>query len=229
MWHISGKLPAGCCLSEKMAFRFALFDFDGVIADTEESNRAFLEKALARHGIFLSDGERNALVGVNDPELLKSFLARAETPVTLEQFRQERKLLGNTYENGNLQPMPGLLPLLHRFREQSIRMAVVSSTSGYLIAAALRRLGMEELFEFAVCGDMVHRKKPDPEPYRMAMERLHAKPEECVIFEDSPVGIRAGKAAGGYVIAYRGGNIRQDTSGADAALDSYFSFNQLNL
>lgn len=212
-----------------MVFRFALFDFDGVIADTEESNLAFLESALARHGVFLSDAERNSLIGVNDPELLKSFLARAETPVTLEQFRQERKLLGNTYQNGDLRPMPGLLPLLHRFREQNIRMAVVSSTSAYLIAAALRRLELEELFELTVCGDMVRRKKPDPEPYRMAMERLHAKPEECIIFEDSPVGIRAGKAAGGYVIAYCGSNIRQDISGADAALDSFFCFDQLNL
>lgn len=213
----------------EMAFRFALFDFDGVIADTEESNMEFLGKALALHGVTLTDTDRKRLIGVNDAELLKSILSRSASPVTLEQFRKERKLLGNTYENGKLTVMPGLMPLLIRFREQGIPMALVSSTSTYLLDAALERLGLTDFFRVVIGGDIVCRKKPDPEPYRTAMARLNAPPEDCVIFEDSPVGIRAGKAAGGYVIAYRGGSIRQDVSQADASLDDYSQFDSLNL
>ena len=80
-----------------------------------------------------------------------------------------------------------------------------------------------------ICGDMVSRRKPDPEPYREAMGRLGAAPEECIVIEDSPVGIQAGKAAGAAVIGFRGSGIHQDTSQADYQLDTFSDFFSLPL
>lgn len=70
-----------------MPIRCVLFDFDGVIADTEERNADYLAAALAHFGVRLTDADRSALVGINDPSLLEALLKRAETPVTLEQLR----------------------------------------------------------------------------------------------------------------------------------------------
>ncbi len=207
-----------------MAFRFALFDFDGVIADTETSNKEFLEKALAVFGVTLTDEERMSLVGTNDPHRIERFLSRANRTVTMEEYRAQRVVSGNTYENGDIAPMPGLISLLRDFRSKGIRTAVVSMTSLRLISIGLERMGMTDLFDTVIGGDMVTNHKPNPEPYQMAMERLGARPEECIIFEDSPVGISAGKAAGAFVVGYTGASIQQDTSEADCVLDSFPDF-----
>jgi beta-phosphoglucomutase len=150
------------------------------------------------------------------------MLRRARPPVTLEQLLEERKRQGNTYEDDpDLAPTPGVIEFLHRLRAAGKGIALVSSTSARLILAALNRLGLTGFFDVIICGDMVSEKKPSPECYRKAMALLRARPEECVIVEDSPVGIRAGKAAGAVVAACRCGRLRQDTSQADFEFESF--------
>ena len=205
-----------------MEARCVLFDFDGVIADTEESNVKYLGKALAVFGVVITPEEQAQLVGMNDPRILEKMLRRARPPVTLEQLLEERQRQGNTYEDDpDLAPTPGVIKFLHRLRAAGKGIALVSSTSARLILAALNRLGLTGFFDVIICGDMVSEKKPSPECYRKAMALLRARPEECVIVEDSPVGIRAGKAAGAVVAACRCGRLRQDTSQADFEFESF--------
>ena len=205
-----------------MEARYVLFDFDGVIADTEESNVKYLGKALAVFGVVITPEEQAQLVGMNDPRILEKMLRRARPPVTLKQLLEERQRQGNTYEDDpDLAPTPGVIEFLHRLRAAGKGIALVSSTSARLILAALNRLGLTGFFDVIICGDMVSEKKPSPECYRKAMALLRARPEECVIVEDSPVGIRAGKAAGAVVAACRCGRLRQDTSQADFAFESF--------
>lgn len=205
-----------------MEARCVLFDFDGVIADTEESNVKYLGKALAVFGISITPEEKARMVGRNDPRILEGILRRAQPPVTLEQLLEERRRQGNTYEDDpDLVPTPGVTQFLRRLRAAGKRTALVSSTSARLILAALNRLGLTGLFDVIVCGDMVSEKKPSPECYRKAIDLLGARPEECVIVEDSPVGIRAGKAAGAAVAACKCGQLRQDTSQADLSFTSF--------
>lgn len=205
-----------------MEARCVLFDFDGVIADTEESNVKYLGKALAVFGVVITPEEQAQLVGMNDPRILEKMLRRARPPVTLKQLLEERQRQGNTYEDApDLAPTPGVIEFLHRLRAAGKGIALVSSTSARLILAALNRLGLTGFFDVIICGDMVSEKKPSPECYRKAMALLRARPEECVIVEDSPVGIRAGKAAGAVVAACRCGRLRQDTSQADFEFESF--------
>ena len=205
-----------------MEARYVLFDFDGVIADTEESNVKYLGKALAVFGVVITPEEQAQLVGMNDPRILEKMLRRARPPVTLKQLLEERQRQGNTYEDDpDLAPTPGVIEFLHRLRAAGKGIALVSSTSARLILAALNRLGLTGFFDVIICGDMVSEKKPSPECYRKAMALLRARPEECVIVEDSPVGIRAGKAAGAVVAACRCGRLRQDTSQADLEFESF--------
>lgn len=211
-----------------MEARCVLFDFDGVIADTEESNVKYLGKALAVFGVVITPEEQAQLVGMNDPRILEKMLRRARPPVTLEQLLEERKRQGNTYEDDpDLAPTPGVIEFLHRLRAAGKGIALVSSTSARLILAALNRLGLTGFFDVIICGDMVSEKKPSPECYRKAMALLRARPEECVIVEDSPVGIRAGKAAGAVVAACRCGRLRQDTSQADFEFESFEEYMRL--
>lgn len=206
-----------------METEVVLFDFDGVIANTEESNAAYLEKALEAFGIQLTDEDRKALIGTNDKTRIESLLSRSSVKVTAEDLAGKRRQVGNTYENSCIRPMPGVVDLIRDIRGRGIKTGLVTSTSTRLIMTALNRMKMTALFDVIICGDMCANHKPDPECYKMAMDYLGAEPRKCIVFEDSAVGIHAGKLAGARVAAYRGSGIRQDVSEADFIVDSYES------
>ena len=75
---------------------------------------------------------------------------------------------------------------------------------------------------------MVTRRKPDPEPYLRAAQLLGLAPDDCLVIEDSPAGIRAGKAAGCTVLGYTGSSIRQDVSAADLTLSDFHLYRQIS-
>ena len=200
-----------------------LFDFDGVIADTERSNLSYMEKALGAFDIRLTDEERARFIGMRDREFLTDLFRRADQSVTMDDYLRIKKEVGNSYEDGAIRPMPGLKEFLCSLRGEGFLIGLASSTSSRLILAALNHMKLTGMFDSIVCGDMCTRAKPDPEIYLKVMDYLDVKPEECIVIEDSAAGIRAGKAAGAYVVAYRGSEIIQDVSGADAVLDSYKS------
>lgn len=211
-----------------MAISCVLFDFDGVIADTEVSNSNYLAKALSVFGITLTNSDRGELIGRNGRDILQGFLDRAPQPVTLEELLVVRRQLGNTYEdNPDLKALPGLYDFLHFLRHNGYRTGLVSSTSSHLILAALNRLSLTAMFDVIICGDMVRAQKPDPECYLKAMDLLSAQPEECIIIEDSPVGICAGLSAGATVIGYTGSSVKQDTSKAHFNADSFSACSKL--
>ena len=204
-----------------------LFDFDGVIADTETSNFEYYRKAFLYFGVELSDEDINKLIGTVVPKYEKVLLARAPRPVTHEELAKKKAEIGNTYEDGELCPAAGVKELIAKLRRRGIRTAIVSSTYTKLIVTALNRMGMTDLFDLILCGDMYSRAKPDPEGYLTAMRYLNAEPEECVVVEDSPNGIQAGKSSGAYVIAYAGNAIKQDVSRADRVISSFEPAGQL--
>ena len=192
-----------------MKKKYVLFDFDGVIADTEESNSHYLGLALKEFGVELTEKDKQRLIGTHDQELLIEFLTR------------RRKELGNTYENGNIAPIPGIVPLIQGLRQSGVKTALVSSTATRLIIMGLNRMQMTDLFDVIVCGDMCAERKPDPECYLKAMGLLGAVPQECLVFEDSSVGIHAAKQAGIEVAAFTGSGNGQDVSEADYVVSSY--------
>ena len=205
-----------------MSFECVLFDFDGTLADTEKYNLDYFALSVGAFGITLTDEDRKALLGNTDPRIIEGILSRASRPVSLEEWRKMRGSIGNTYESDErLHPEPGAAECLRELREKGLKLAVVSSTQSRLIKAALKRLSLYSLFDLILCGDDCQIHKPDPYPYLAAMERLGVTPEKSIVVEDSPSGIKSGKAAGALVIAYKGGCYEQDTSLADHEVESF--------
>jgi len=201
--------------------KFVLFDFDGVIANTEKSNCKYLEETLACFGIYLTDKDRQNLIGSNDKMIINQLLARSSQNVSYEQWLLKRKEFGNTYENGDIKPMPELILFIKFLKEKGFKIGIVTSTKTKLIIIALNRMNMTSLFDVIICGDMCTKNKPDPQCYQKAMFLLKANPEECIIFEDSEIGIHAAKQTGALVVAYGGSGIIQNVKEADIFITSY--------
>lgn len=205
-----------------MSVKCVLFDFDGVIADTERHTADYFAAVLAKHGVILTEEDRKDLIGRNDDTLRRQLISRANDGLTLEQLAEERKQYGTYYENGNdLAPMPGLLEFIRFLKEAGMKIGVVSSTRTQLIIVALNRMKMMDLFDVIVCGDMVRQTKPAPDSYQKAMQFLGMTPAECIAIEDSPTGIQAAQNAEMNVIAFKGSEIQQNTDAAQYQAFSY--------
>jgi HAD superfamily hydrolase (TIGR01509 family) len=125
-----------------------------------------------------------------------------------------------------LQLMPGVAKAVRALHANGVTLAVTSSAVASSIDGILRITGLRELFALIVDGSEVVRGKPDPEAYLLTLRRLNVAPDECIVFEDSNVGVLAAKRAGIYCIAVRNPNAGtwQDLSAADVELPSLDAF-----
>jgi len=117
----------------------------------------------------------------------------------------------------DLRVLPGVKALLASLPQE--RWAIVTSAQRRLLLARLTAVGLP-VPKRVITGEMVERGKPDPEPYRRGGELIGFRPEECVVVEDAPSGVGAGKAAGCRVLAVLGTHSAEDLRGADWIVES---------
>jgi HAD superfamily hydrolase (TIGR01509 family) len=207
-----------------VAIRAFLFDFDGLILDTELASRAGWELLYRDHGHELPPELWATVVGTYgawDPmahleELVGEPLEREA--LNVRRYAHEIALI----EAEELRP--GIAEYLAAARQHGLKRAIVSSSSRRWVETHLERL--EEAVGWdAICtaeGDR-HRAKPAPTLYLEALETLGVASSEAVAFEDSPNGVKAAKEAGIFCVAVPNEVTRDlglEESGADLVLDS---------
>lgn len=201
-----------------MATNAFVFDFDGVIVDSERhwktlGDGVFFPSLVP--GWTRKDGVRFMGYGVRDAYdvLCKDY------GVTLSFAAYEERLnacVSQVYA-ALCVPLPGLEGLLTRLNAMDVAIGIASSSQPSWIATALRRLQLETWFPVIVtAADVGHRAKPAPDVYRRAAELLGVPARRCIAFEDSKNGILSAKAAGMTCIAiHTDMNIEQHLFEAD--------------
>ena len=198
-----------------------LFDFDGTLCNTEVENLRLVQGVLCQMGAEVPMAELEVLTGGEDRVTVPPILERHGVAGTIDDFERLRDECYRTYAEAALELEPGSLELLDGLRARDVKVGLVSMTVARCILTGAARLGILNRFDAIVCGDMVSRRKPAPDPYLRAAELLGVDPAHCVAVEDSPTGIASAKAAGCHVIAYTGCDIVQDVSAADEVIDSF--------
>lgn len=198
-----------------------LFDFDGTLCNTEVENLRLVQGVLRQMGAEVPMSELEVLTGGEDRRTVPPILERYGVAGTIDDYERLRDNCYRTYAEADLALEPGALELLDDLRARGVKVGLVSMTVARCILTGVARLGILDRFDAIVCGDMVERRKPAPDPYLRAAELLGVEPGACVAVEDSPTGIGSAKAAGCYTIAYTGGGIVQDVSAADEATGSF--------
>lgn len=198
-----------------------LFDFDGTLCNTEVVNLRLVQGVLRQMGAEVSLGELEVLTGGEDRVTVPSILERHHVAGTIDDYERLRDNCYRTYAEAPLTLEPGALDLLDSLRARGTKVGLVSMTVARCILTGVARLRILDRFDVVVCGDMVSRRKPAPDPYLRAAELLGVDPAHCIAVEDSPTGICSAKAAGCHVIAYTGCDIVQDVSAADEVIDSF--------
>ena len=182
-----------------------VFDFDGLIVDTESSGFTTAAEVFAAHGHELSLEWWHSIIGTAEhphwsevlERLLGAPLPDRDVVLAARQARHHSLVAE--------QPVSaGVIELLDRAADHRVPTAVASSSSLDWVAGNLERLGILERFTALVTRDDVALTKPAPDLYLLACRQLDVLPARAVAFEDSPNGIAAAKAAGLRCVAVPG-------------------------
>ncbi len=191
-----------------MRLRGILFDFDGLVLDTETSEYLTVADAFADHGLELSREEWVGIIGTADhphwTEMLETALGRPLT--NREEVLETRRARHHARISAEV-VRPGVVDLATAAHDAGIGVAIASSSPLDWIEGHLTRLGIDHLFPVrATRDDVGHaRTKPWPDLFLLAAERLGVDATGCVVLEDSEPGIAAGNAAGCATVAVPGG------------------------
>lgn len=182
--------------------RALVFDFDGLILETESPIFLSWQELYADHGFPLPFEVWATTIGSAEAEFqpapeLERLVGHALDWDHIEPQRQQRELALI-----NQQPiLPGVEQVLLDAQRLGLKLGLASSSSCQWVDGHLRARGLREYFAVVRAADDVHLTKPDPELYLAVLRELGVQGREAVALEDSPNGIRAAKAAGMYCVA----------------------------
>jgi HAD superfamily hydrolase (TIGR01509 family) len=202
-----------------------VFDFDGVVIDTETPEYGAWVEVYRRHGCHLELAEWAPGIGSRERfDPYSTLVARAARPVDGEaEVRRAKRLLAGP-QIALTQPLPGVLDWLEECRSAGIPVGIASSSTPSIIAEHLDRIGLTAFFRCIACCDGTLRPKPAPDTYVTACERLGADPSRTMAVEDSSNGVAAAAAAGLKCVAVPHGLTRDlDFASADLVLESLSS------
>ncbi|MGP1272284.1 MAG: HAD family hydrolase [Phycisphaerales bacterium] len=176
-----------------------VFDFDGVIADSEGAHEAAMLATCREVGwSFTPEQYRRELIGYDDrdayPAIARLNGATIEPSLAARLAESKRRLVEDMIDRGEVRPLPGSLELVRRAAARG-PIAICSGALRSEIELMLDRFGVAEHFSVIVAADDVPRAKPDPAGYARAAEILGVPVGALVALEDTPTGVRAARAA----------------------------------
>jgi HAD superfamily hydrolase (TIGR01509 family) len=195
--------------------RALIFDCDGVLAETErDGHRVAFNEAFAQKGLDIEwdVAPYKELVQIGGgKERMKHYFERTSWPCAagdrdaLIKELHERKtaLYTQIVESGRLPLRPGVARLVDEAIAAGVKLAVCSTSNERSVNVVVEKLlgpRRKAKFDVILAGDVVSKKKPDPEIYALVLDRLHLKPAECCVIEDNRNGLLAAKGAGVYCV-----------------------------
>jgi HAD superfamily hydrolase (TIGR01509 family) len=179
-----------------------LFDFDGLILDTETPIFQVWKKKFKEYGLELLLEEWAQILGKSKEELgpIEGLLKEIPDPEKKKQILDEVSQEEQSLVKKQL-PLPGAAEIIKRAHREGLKLGIVSSSDQDWVHSHLDRLKLLEYFDHTSCADEVKEAKPDPSLYHLGLEKMGVDPDRVVVLEDSPNGVLAAKRAGLYCIA----------------------------
>ena len=206
------------------------FDQDGVIIDTErDGHRVAFNMTFKEFGFtdeWSEEYYHELLQVAGGKERMKHHSRNKgfSNPIpedelddrVKEMHKRKTALFVELIETGKLPLRPGIHRLMEEAMESGLKIAVCTTSNEKAAKAVTEKVLSDIKFDAVLAGDVVSKKKPDPEIYNLALSKLGLKPEECFVVEDSRNGVLAAKAAGlNVVVTTNGYTEKEDVSDGD--------------
>ncbi len=195
-------------MSDRIEIQCLIFDFDGTLAETEEAHRnafneAFTSRKLNWHWdqniykkLLQIAGGKERIEFYN--ESFSSNSKKISSKDIEEIHLQKTKFYSQSVSQGFVQLRPGIREFLEKAKYNEKKLAISTSTSRDNVSMLLRSClneNPEDVFSFISTGDLVKKKKPSPDLYKLVLAEMNLMPEECLAFEDSRIGLVSAKRA----------------------------------
>jgi putative hydrolase of the HAD superfamily len=203
-----------------------IFDFDGLIVDSESPGYRAWTEVYESHGCTLPFDKYSACIGTIGGFDLHGYLEE-QAGRSFDRDELEAACNARWRELVNVQPLlPGIETTLSAAKARGLKTAVASSSTRRWVTKNLEKFGILDRFDTLCTRDDVPAVKPDPALYLLALERLDVTADEAIAFEDSPNGILAAKGAGIFCVFVPNPLMTHVTSPlADRRLQSLEEFN----
>jgi len=209
--------------------RAVIFDFDGVIADSEVLHFRAFNKVLAGHGFQITKEQYfSKYLGLTDLECFRSVAKERLVELdegAIEKLLEEKRVVFEQMAKTEVKIIDGVPELLRVLRSNGIPAGICSGALLEEIEMILKGAGLREFFEVIVAAGDIEKCKPDPEGFLLALERLNSSrgqsmtPGDCVVIEDSHWGIEAARAAGMHIVAVTNSYGREQLAGAELIVE----------
>jgi HAD superfamily hydrolase (TIGR01509 family) len=172
-----------------------------VILDSSRHHEESWERLAREEGKILPEGHFLKGFGRRNVEIMRDMLHWSKDLNEIQRLSlRKEELYREVVKDWGIEPLPGVRRWLEWLREGGIACGIGSSTEKKNVKLGLEILDLEMFFKTAVTAEDVKRGKPAPDVFLEVASRLGARPERCVVFEDAPAGVEAGRAAGMKVV-----------------------------
>jgi beta-phosphoglucomutase len=182
--------------------RGVIFDMDGVLVDSEPFIKEAGVRLFAEKGFLVKGEDFTPFVGTGEDHLLGGVAEKYGLPFDAHRDKARAYAIYLELIRGRLRPLPGVYTFLDACRAHRLRAAVASSADAVKVEGNLHELGLPpDTFDAIVNGSQVERKKPAPDIFLTAAQRLGLSPSVCLVVEDAVAGVAAAKATGARCLA----------------------------
>lgn len=178
-----------------------IFDMDGLMIDSEPSHLLASNKVFQNFNVQLSEEENSRYIGLPDIDMAKDIVVRYSFPISPQELVKRKQAEFRSILDKGISVLPGLMQLLEGLKKKKFKIGIASSSVLVEIKAAIKGLKIEKYFGTYASAEEVKKGKPSPDVYLLAAKRLKIDPKDCLVLEDAPSGVKAGKAAGMTVFA----------------------------
>jgi len=177
--------------------RGVLFDMDGVLADSEQYICKAAIMMFAEYGLTVKPIDFKPFVGTGENRYIGGVAEKYGLEVDIMKVKARTYEIYKSIIRGNLKPLPGAVRMVNRCRNMGLMLALATSADTVKMEANLLEIGIPpSTFNAIITGLDVENKKPAPDIYIKAAEKIGLHPEECLVVEDAVSGIKAAKSAG---------------------------------
>ncbi|MFW9826042.1 MAG: HAD family hydrolase [Candidatus Thorarchaeota archaeon] len=202
-------------MSDKDYSKFCvIFDMDGVLADTSSIHFESWVKLAEEIGITFTKSFFERTFGQQSPSIVRELVGQEADELLIRNWANLKEYYYRDMVKGKLRPLPGVLKIISQLKALGFKLAVGSSGPSENVELLLVTLQIKHNFDVVITAKEVQNGKPEPDVFIMAAKALNLPPENCIVIEDAPVGIKAARAAGMNCIALTTTHNEEELNGA---------------